>query len=198
MAPLPPWMWTRFILLMISVPALLPFLLSLKPRQGGISWRSYIRAVLSDFSLAISQIGLTITFLAYQSWLMTDANVRTLARLCFTRRNLLEWMTAAQAKYAADLNLLRIFRRMAGGVLVALAAFIAVSFGRHQALPVALPFIHLWAASPAVARWISEPSQLTEAEPLSSIETQNLRMIARRTWRFFESFVSRRRPFPSP
>ena len=29
---------------------------------------------------------------------------------------------------------------MIGGVLLALAAFVAVLFGRHQALPVALPF----------------------------------------------------------
>ncbi len=190
MAPLSPWMWTRFILFMISVPALLPFLLSLKPRQGGISWRSYLRAVSSDFTLAISQIGLTIAFLAYQSWLMSDAILRTLVRLCFTRKNLLEWVTAAQAKYAADLRLLGIFRRMAGGVSLALAAFVAVSFGRQQAMPVALPFILLWAAAPAIARWISEPSQRTEAEPLSSSETHKLRLIARRTWRFFEEFVS--------
>ena len=99
---------------------------------------------------------------------MSDAILRTLVRLLITRKNLLEWVTAAQAKYAVDLKLYGIFRRMAGGVLLALAAFVAVNFGRHQAMPVALPFILLWAASPAIARWISEPPRLTEAEPLSA------------------------------
>ena len=189
-APLSPWIWTRFILLMISIPALLPFLIGLKPRHGGISRRSHVRGVLSDFFLAISHISLTITFLAYQVWLMSDAILRTLGRLLITRRNLLEWVTAAQAKYAVNLNLFGIFRRMAGGLLLALASFVAVSFGRHQALPASLPFILLWAASPAIARWISQPPQLMEAEPLSSSETLALRLVSRRTWRFFEAFVS--------
>ena len=198
MSPLSPWMSTRFILLMISIPALLPFLFGLPPRHGGISRRSHIRGVLSDFWLAISQIGLTITFLAYQAWLMGDAILRTLVRLSVTRRNLLQWVTAAQAKHAVDLNLQGIFERMAGGVLFALAALAAVSFGGHQAMPVALPFILMWAASPAIARWISEPPQLTEAEPLSSSETRTLRLVARRTWRFFEKFVSTEDHFLPP
>ncbi len=190
MSPLSPWMWTRFILFVISIPPLLPCLVGLRPRPGDISRRSHIRAVFSDFSLASAQIGLTVTFMAYQTWLMSDAILRTLGRVCITRKNMLEWMTAAQAKSAVDLNLYGIFRRMAGGVLLALVAFAAVLFGRHQAMPAALPFILLWAASPAIARWISEPPRPTEAEPLSASETQTLRLVSRRTWRFFETFVS--------
>src|SRR5262249_30477212 len=89
-APLSPWLWTRFILLMISIPSLIPTLLGLIPRGGGISRRNYIRAVLSDFLLALSHIALTVTFLAYQTWLMSDAIVRTIFRLCVSRKNLLE------------------------------------------------------------------------------------------------------------
>jgi cyclic beta-1,2-glucan synthetase len=198
MYPLSPWMFTKFVLLMISIPPLIPVLIGLAPRHGGISRRTHIRGVLSDFSLAISHIGLTITFLAYQAWLMSDAILRTLVRLCVTRKNLLEWVTAAQAKYAVDLNLYGIYRRMVGGVLLALAALAAVSVGRHQAMPVAMPFILLWAASPAIARWISQPPRLAEAEPLSSTVTQTLRLISRQTWRFFETFVSAEDHFLPP
>jgi cyclic beta-1,2-glucan synthetase len=198
MSPLSPWMFTRFVLLTISIPPLIPFLLGIVPRHGGISRRSHIRGVLSDLWLALSHIGLTIAFLAYQAWLMSDAILRTLVRLCVTRKNLLEWVTAAQAKYAVDLKLLSIFRRMAGGVLFAVAAFVAVNIGRHQAMPAALPFILLWTAAPAIARWISEPPQAAEAEPLSASVTQTLRLISRRTWRFFEAFVTAEDHFLPP
>ena len=198
MYPLSPWMFTRFVLLMIAIPPLIPCLFGIAPRHGGISRRSHIRGVLSDFSLALSHIGLTITFLAYQSWLMSDAILRTLVRLFITRKNLLEWVTVAQAKYSVTLNLLGIFRRMAGGVALAGAAFLAVYIGRPQAMPAALPFILLWAASPAIARWISEPPRQTEAEPLSSGVTQTLRLISRRTWRFFEAFVTAEDHFLPP
>ena len=196
--PLSPWMFTRFVLLTISIPPLIPFLLGIVPRHGGISRRSHIRGVLSDLWLALSHIGLTIAFLAYQAWLMSDAILRTLVRLCVTRKNLLEWVTAAQAKYAVDLKLLSIFRRMSGGVLFAVAAFVAVNIGRHQAMPAALPFILLWTAAPAIARWISEPPQAAETEPLSASVTQTLRLISRRTWRFFEAFVTAEDHFLPP
>jgi len=53
--------------------------------------------VARDLFLAASQTALTLTMLAYQTWLAADAITRTLARVYGTRRRLLEWVTAAQA-----------------------------------------------------------------------------------------------------
>src|ERR1700722_8794982 len=163
-----PWIWTRFILATLAIPSLIPFLTGLSPRISGISKRSHFRNVLSDLSLGASQIGLTITFIAYQAWLMTDAIVRTLVRLLFTRRNLLQWVTAAQAKHAVDLSLLATYGRMVASVLVAFAALLAVAVARPQALWAAIPFGALWIAAPAVARWISIPPPAAAVEPLSA------------------------------
>ena len=182
--------WTGFVLLTISIPPLLPFLAGLRPLRKGSSRRSHIRAVLSDFSLALSQIGLTITGLAYQAWLMGDAILRTLVRMFATRRNLLEWVTAAQAKHAADIEISGIFRQMFGGVLLALVALAAVVFRWPQVGAVGLPFVVLWLTAPVFALRISRPPRLTDIEPLSPVEAERLRRVSRRTWHFFESFVS--------
>ena len=117
-----PWTWTAFILATILIPASIPFLTGLNTRLGGISKRSHFRDVLSDLFLGAAQSALTIVFLAYQAWLMSDAIVRTLVRLFVTRRHLLEWVTAAHAKRTVDLNLLGIFARMKGSVLLAAGA----------------------------------------------------------------------------
>ncbi len=185
-----PWLWTRFILATIAVPPLLPFLAGIIPRPGGISKRSYVRGVLSDASLGASQIGLSVTFLAYQAWLMSDAILRTLGRLLVTHRNLLEWVTAAHAKHALDLNIAHMYRRMAGAVALAFAGFLIVLLGNVHALPVALPFLLLWAASPVVARTISLPPPRPSAKVLSAADALALRSVSRRTWRFFETFVT--------
>ena len=185
-----PWMWTTFILATLSIPALIPFLTGLSPRLGGISKRSHIRGVLSDLALGGAQIGLTVSLLAYQAWLMSDAVLRTLGRVFITRRNLLEWLTAAQAKHSVNLDLLGIFGRMWGSVLLAIVAFVAVVLERHTALRAAMPFVLLWMAAPAIARWISLPPGQPDVETLSATDTKALRLISRRTWRFFETFVS--------
>ena len=78
-----PGVWTRFILATIAIPPLIPFLAGLNPRVGGISKRSHFRSVFTDLALSLSQIGLTLTFLAYQAWLMSDAILRTLDALIY-------------------------------------------------------------------------------------------------------------------
>ena len=185
-----PWMWTRFVLATIAIPSLIPFFVGLNARLSGTSKRSHFRDVLSDLSLGASQIGLTLTFIAYQAWLMTDAIVRTLVRLLFTRRNLLQWVTAAQARHAVDLNLLATYGRMVASVLVAFAVLLTVAVARPQALWAAIPLAALWVAAPAVARWVSIPPPVDDAEPISAADSRALRSIARRTWRFFERFVT--------
>src|SRR6266540_1021291 len=184
-----PVVWSVFVVATIVLPALLPVLTGLIPRGRGISKRSHARAVGRDLGLAASQTALTITMLADQAWLMTDAIVRTLVRVYVTHRNLLEWVTAAQAKAGLRLDLRGFYRRMAGGVTLAAIATAVVAWRGPEAWPVALPFLLLWAGSPVVARWISLPRLDARVKPLSSGDARALRLIARRTWRFFETFV---------
>ena len=62
--------------------------------------------------------------------------------------------------------------------------------GSPSLLPVTLPFALLWLAAPAVALWASQPPRPRRASALSDAEATELRLIARRTWRFFETFVT--------
>ena len=67
------------------------YFLDAMPHRRGISKRSHARAVTTDLGLAASHVGLTVTLLADQAWLMTDAIMRTLLRVYVTRKKLLEW-----------------------------------------------------------------------------------------------------------
>jgi cyclic beta-1,2-glucan synthetase len=188
--PASPWVWARFLILTLAIPPLLPFLIGLDPRFGGVSKRSHLRSLVSDLVLGLSQAGLAITFLAYQAWLMLDAITRTLVRLYITHKNMLEWVTAAQSKHAVDVKLLNMYRRMAAGIVFAAVAALALVLGRHEGLVAATPFLFAWALAPAMARWISLAPKSKEAVPLSASEEQVLRVTSRKTWRFFSTFVT--------
>ena len=122
---------------------------------------------------------------------MVDAIVRTLARLYVTRRNLLEWMTAAQAKASRDLELAGVLppdgrrgRRSRSATAVA---------RRRREAGRGLDRLAVRRRSgccrPLVARWVSLPASEPAAEQLSADDVETLRLTARRTWRFFETFV---------
>src|SRR5262249_54385912 len=126
----------------------------------------------------------------HEAFLMGDAIGRALVRLLVTRRRLLEWVTAAQAKAGQDLSLGTFVLRMRGAiVLAAIAGALVLAFGRLGVWHWALPLIVLWALSPVVGWWISLPQEDAAAEPLGDDDVRTLRTTARRTWRFFETFV---------
>jgi cyclic beta-1,2-glucan synthetase len=187
----PPLLWTGLFVGSVLVPAVIPVLDGLVPRRWGISKRSHLRAVGHDIFVALTQTLLAITMLAHQTWLMVDAVIRTLGRLYVTKRNLLEWVTAAQAGYGADLRLRAFYWHLRWGVFLAGGAGFLFVVLKPRAWTVAVPFVLLWALSPILAWRISVPPKIAKSQVLSSGETRTLRLIARRTWRFFEAFVDR-------
>ena len=189
LADVPALLWAGLVVGSIAVPAFFPVLDNLRPRRSRISKRSHLRAVGRDIFVASSQASLAVTMLADQGCLIADAVARTLWRVYLTRRNMLEWVTAAQAGYGATLTLRAFYRDLRCGVAVALGAgSLCVAF-RPEALPVAAPFILLWVLAPALALRVSVPSKVAAFPALSNRERRSLRLIARRTWRFFETFV---------
>jgi cyclic beta-1,2-glucan synthetase len=182
--------WTCFILSTIAVPTLLPVLAALAPRHARITAQSHLRALRTDLWLALSQTALAVAFLADQAWSMADAILRTLFRLFVSRRHLLEWVAAANLRPRSRLELLGFYRQMAGAVVIGLGSSIVVWRAGGDSWPVAVPFLVLWIASPAIARWASLSPPAADRLPLSEADTRALRLVARRTWRYFETFVT--------
>src|SRR5208283_2000706 len=182
--------WSGFVIATFAVPTLLPAFLGIFPQSPGLSQRRHWYMVGADFALAFSQVVLLVTLLAHQAWLMTDAIGRTFFRLFVKRRRLLEWVTAAQTKLSTQLDLGGYYRWMAGGIAFAGVAVVVVASVGRGAWPIAAPFVILWMVSPAVARWASLSPTIAGSNPLSDADARALRLIARRTWRFFATFVT--------
>jgi cyclic beta-1,2-glucan synthetase len=189
--PLPAaYLWTGFLLLSIALPGLLAVLTALVPARARIVVSSHWRALRHDAWLAMLQVSLSICFLAHQAWLMGDAIVRTVYRLRISRRNLLEWVTAAQAQLLAQERGAGFYRRMSASVVLALIVAAALFPEARPTRWLALPIILAWLLAPAIARRISLDADTGRAAPASAEDAQVLRLIARRTWRYFEAFVT--------
>ncbi len=197
-----PWqpalIWTACILSMIALPRLLGLPHAVLPRRLGLSLPAHFAALANDAATALVQIALNIIFLADQAWLMLDAISRTLLRLFVTRRRLLQWVTAAQAGSAGRPGIMGQYLLMTGGVGLALAvAGLALVFAPQNWRLVA-PFAGLWVLAPLVAHAISRPHKAHIVADLAPAAAQALRLIARRTWRYFETFVTEGENFLPP
>jgi cyclic beta-1,2-glucan synthetase len=182
--------WTMFIVCTIVLPTLIPVVSGILPRNRDVTIASHARAVGDDLRLALTQSALLIVFLGHQAALMLDAIGRTLYRLLVTRRHLLEWTPAAQAKLGKRLDLTGYYRGMAGGVAIGGGAALVAYVAGPGAWPLAALFAILWLASPAVARMVSLAPTPADRLKVSVADARCLRLTARRTWRFFETFVT--------
>ena len=189
LAPQAAILWTLYILATIVLPTLLPVAAAVVPRRSGVMLRSHFGALGADLRLAVAQSGLLISLLAHQAWSMSDAILRTLFRVFVTRRHLLEWTTAAQAAVGQQPGLIDYYRRMAGAPLIAILALTA-SFMSAGTWPLALSFAVLWISSPALAYWISQSPLVAGRLAIADNDATKLRLTARKTWRFFETFVT--------
>jgi cyclic beta-1,2-glucan synthetase len=181
--------WTASILMTIALPLVLPTLLGIIPRRVGISKRSHFSGIGRDLVMGLSQALFLVTFLAHQAWLSLDAISRTLGRLLISRRRLLEWTTAAQAAYLKPTARTVAFE-MIGSVGFGIAAFAGIAAAGPNSWPISIPFLLLWMASPVLALRASRAPEADEHFALPAPERRELRLIARATWRFFESFIT--------
>jgi cyclic beta-1,2-glucan synthetase len=181
---------TAMVLASIAIPAFLPTLFAVLPHRASIRLRSHLGALAGDLRLALWQTVLTVAFLPDQAWRMADALFRTLYRLYVTHRNLLEWTTAAQSRISPRPDLGSLYRQMAGGAALGLAVPLVAIAAVPRVWPIAGAFALLWLAAPAIAFWASRSPTVTRHLTVSSQDARSLRLIARRTWRFFEAFVT--------
>ena len=188
LSPLAGLLWCGFVLFPLLLTAFLPLAGRVIPPRSGVSTGSHFRAFRVDLRTALLQFGIQVALLAHQAWLMVDAIVRTLSRL-YRRRDLLEWVTAAAAASSRELDLIGFYRRMAGAVALATCGALVVTYADRGSWMTATPFFVAWILSPAIAWWVSRTPRPYQTSLLEA-ESENLRLTARRTWHFFETFVT--------
>jgi cyclic beta-1,2-glucan synthetase len=181
--------WLAIILLLVAIPPLIPVCLAIRDQSQHLRQPLVRRAVGQELRVALLHWALTFALLADRAARMTDAMVRTLARVWFTHRHLLDWTSAAQARRSSRLDLWSYAVRMRSGIVLALLIALLFSpFTRPDSL--ATPWILIWAFAPVLAWRISQPRAPRQAARLAESDAVALRLVARRTWAFFERFVT--------
>jgi cyclic beta-1,2-glucan synthetase len=144
---------------------------------------------LNSIKVVIEQFFLIFSFLPYQTYLMLDAILRTLYRVFISKRNLLEWETAADVERKSGKRLNDYMRHMwigsAAALIIGILAF-NISFSLGAAM---LPALIIWFVSPVTAWFISKEITYKKIE-LNKDEYKLLRRLSRKTWAYFEDFVN--------
>ena len=192
-----PLYWTLLVLSVLLLPALLTSGVELIKKPTEVLLYQHVSGVLRATVRKVLQALFAIACLPFEAWSSLDAILRTSVRVMLSHKRLLEWNPssdtspdAAQSTPPDDMiALLRIVKTMCSAPIVAALAGVGLMLLRPSALSVASPVLLLWFVAPLLAWWISRPL-IKKAAELGVEQNDFLRRLARKTWLFFDTFVT--------
>ncbi|MGG7517936.1 GH36-type glycosyl hydrolase domain-containing protein [Allorhizobium undicola] len=198
MDPVTMLIWQLLLIFSLFVAPTISLINALVPRQTDIVPAAHFQSLWNDAKGANAQVALRIVFIADMACMMADAIIRSAYRLAVTRKFLLEWRTAASIQSAAQGSILTYYRTMRYAPALAVLAFaIAFCFTGYGAL-IGLPFTLMWVLSPVIAWYVSQSAETEDRLFVPQETVQELRLIARRTWRYYETFANAGEHFLPP
>ncbi len=176
--------WTLAAVCILFAPAWVEFAFALV--RAIVQWRARVaRDAVRNVFAANFTVLLTLTLLAHQTLLSLDAVVRAIVRYLFTRENMLEWETAAEAELGKRQT--PIDRYLDWIPVLSIGLGVLIWLMRPHSLFAALPILALWACSKRFAIWL-------DASPIegpSEITVEESRLLHRSSlyiWRYFAEF----------
>lgn len=198
MDPLGALIWQILLIFSLFVAPTLSLISGIVPRSSDVVPSAHLYTVWSDIRAANAQVALRIVFIADSACLMVDAIARSLYRLFVSHKLMLEWRTAASVQSNAQGSILAYYRNMWHAPAIALLALIFAALPGDNAFLVGIPFALMWILSPAVAWYVSQSAETEDRLEVSEEVSEELRKVARRTWRYFESFVTAEQNYLPP
>ncbi|XGC79804.1 GH36-type glycosyl hydrolase domain-containing protein [Bdellovibrio bacteriovorus] len=185
-------------MLCLSAHYLISLLTDLFTEKTNLSLSDRLHLFWEDTVLNAKRLSLDFLMLPFYAFISADAIIKSLYRMMISKKNMLQWTTAAHVQETLQLNLKQFYRGVAGGlVFTALALIIWVLSGVD--LPILAFFIlFAWGVQAHVALWVSSPIPSTIEEPLHQEESLILKLTARKIWHFFATFVKAEDNFLPP
>ena len=186
--------WFFVFDLQLFATALTASLVLFQPLAGPLTWvtsrhglRAFsFRQIKHDLGRAVAEAAL----LLHQAGLALDAIVTVFYRRLISHRGLLEWSTAQMAERKANQRQ-NIYQNNFWLIsLLSLGLGVSLFLLSPESLLFALPWLVLWFTSPIMVGLLTRKKLQREPhQTLSGKDTQMLRRVARRTWRYFADFV---------
>jgi len=161
--------------------------------EGGYknAGQKYHSTIIYGLKSVLLQTFLLFAFLPHMAYMMTDATIRSLYRSFISKKYMLEWVTASDSEKKIEFDLKSHIFKMLPCVIFGIAIFLFT----YSIIWLVLSIV--WMISPLLAFYVSRPltNQIVE---ISKSNSDYLRILARKIWRFFEDIVSEKDNYLPP
>ena len=181
--------WTLIITAIIIFPVVLSSVWDLlrKPKDLILSHHIIVSG-RSAGNAAITTL-FTMICLPYEAYKNVEVIIRVSCRMLFSHKHLLDWVTSGKIESGKTKGLVRSYLNMWIAPLISVSVFVCLIILSENTLRSASPILLLWLISPLITWWVSKPLARQTAK-LSETAITYLQKLSRKTWSFFEQFVT--------
>lgn len=166
--------------------ALLPILLQTVDQLWNIL-RTGFGNVWADMNKGVLRTLTNLAFLPHQALVNADAICSALYRQHVSRKLLLQWEVASSSSYEkSSIYIVQLW--MISFLAIGFAVFLGIK--DPISLSYASPFLVLWALSPIICNWLGKKFLKPKIDKLSPQAQQYIRLLSRKTWRFFDDLIT--------
>ncbi|MGJ7031083.1 GH36-type glycosyl hydrolase domain-containing protein [Niabella hirudinis] len=184
------WLWTLLFLATWLLPLVATTLWQLFHKPESMHWRAHISEAKDHVLSGLTHILLGIICLPFEAVKNLDAIFRANWRMLISHRRLLQWTPSGASGGSKQKNLIQAYLYMWPSVLLPVGVIALLIATNSSALWLAAPLLAAWALAPVIAWRFSIPSY-KKIVALSSKNIDTLHFYARKTWAYFEDFVTR-------
>ncbi|MBE5813041.1 MAG: DUF3131 domain-containing protein [Clostridiales bacterium] len=140
-----------------------------------------------------------IAFLAFNGWLMLKAVWTTLFRMLISKRNFLEWITAADMETKLKNTISSYYRLMSSSVVFGAIVILFSYYFKQDILSIITGWTLglSWVIAPYIAYFISKDIKTNESK-LNESQVEILKEYAKLTWSYFDSFMNKENNYLPP
>ncbi len=183
-----PLFWTLSVTGILLVPSIITLTCEIFRKPSDVQlWQHAIFSVRSAYNNLL-QHAIYFIFLPYHALLNVEAIVRTLWRLFISRQHLLQWNPSVLSSQRPEKILIAYWIMWFEPVLG--LGLLAWLIDRDSwSLYIAAPILAIWMLAPAVEWWLGRSWAKRQVD-ISNKQLAFLQRLSRKTWDFFERFVT--------
>lgn len=181
--------WTFIVTAILLLPSLIIAARDILHKPKEILLKQHfadsIQAILNNFYQTL----FVLACLPFEASFTVDAILRSLWRMIISKKHLLEWNTSEERSVSRVESLRYVYRFMWSAPFMGLAGLVYLTIYAPLTQLLADPILIMWMVSPGVAWLLSRPLENGQIE-LTSVQINFLRKLARKTWAYFDHFVT--------
>ncbi len=188
------WPLMTITILSIIIPSVIEIINRIIYRKDGESMQKTFYKSIYGIKASLIRGILELGTLPDKAYTLTIAIIKSVYRMCKSKKHLLEWMTAEEAEKTLKTDIFSYYKSMWPNLLLGL---IILVFAYKNPLYLILSI--LWIITPGVMKYISKKEQvLYSIDYLNKAEQEYLLDIGKRTWAFFKDNLTEKSNFLPP